>query len=123
MRLGAGVQHSRTIDKHRVVVIPGAWWRAGVGPRAVVAFDHVIRKRIERILPGGDQRDLHLLRIGSCKAEGDPVIAFNPRILRSKIRCNGEGRAGWFVWAMAERPANSARLRIAVFIVVLFSTE
>ena len=80
--VGAGIQHNRTINEHPIVVISGALRLLGsVGPHAVVAFDHVIWKRVERIRPGSYKSDLHLLRAGGVEVEGDPRVLFNSWIL------------------------------------------
>ncbi len=90
--LRAGVQDNRSIHDHPVVVIPRGLRRAGVGPHAVGAFHH-----IERNI---DNRDLHLLRVGSGEVEGNPVVGFNSRILnarevvRGRMRRHGGGAGG-----------------------------
>jgi len=72
---------------------------AGVGPNAVIAFDHVDRGGLERILPGSKKGDLHLLGVGSAEVKSDPIVGLNARKLYTReivggwVRRNGGAEA------------------------------
>ena len=69
------IDHESAVYKHPVIVIPFVLRFTGVRPNTVVAFDH-----IKRDIGDGN---LHLLCVGSIKAERHPPIGFNARKLRS----------------------------------------